>query len=130
MNNNLIIIKKNSIIKRVITFFKRLFSKKHHVHDKNIIENLDNNVKDKFLNDIKFEEDLDMEMLLKIQDEIEKTGINQKNIYELTKNLTEKQKYKLKKLYEEQIEDYEKTIENCKNKIIKIRNNLATNSKK
>lgn len=130
MNNNLIIIKKNSIINKVITFFKRLFRKKHNTQDKNIIENRENNIKNGFFNDIKFEEDLDMEMLLKIQDEIEKTGINQKNIYELTKNLTEKQKYKLKKLYEEQIEDYEKTIENCKNKIIKIRNNLATNSKK
>lgn len=128
MNNNLIIIKKNSIIKRVITFFKRLFSKKHHIHDNKIIQNQNNNVKGKFLNDVKYEEDLDIKMLLRIQDEIEKAGINQKNIYELTKNLTENQKYKLKKLYEEQIEEYENTIENCKNKIIKIRNNLTANS--
>lgn len=55
-------------------------------------------------------------MLLKLQDEIESKGINKENVYELTKDLTETQKEKLKELYQNQIKEYETNIENYKEK--------------
>ena len=64
-------------------------------------------------------------MLLKIQDELEKKGINYDNAYELTKNLTNEQKIKLSNLYKEQINNFESSIENSKNKIISIRKQIS-----
>lgn len=67
-----------------------------------------------FINSIRFKEDPDKAMLLKLQDEIEAKGINKENVYELTKDLTEMQKEKLKELYQNQIKEYETNIENYK----------------
>ena len=63
-------------------------------------------------------------MLLKIQDDLEIKGINGKNAYELTKNLSEVQKQKLLNLYEEQIKSYETSLKNHKAKILSIRKKL------
>lgn len=65
-----------------------------------------------------------MDKLLKIQEEIEKVGINKANIFELTKDLTQEQKQKLVNLYKKQIAEYEDSIQKYKNKIISIRKNL------
>lgn len=67
-----------------------------------------------FINSIKFKEDPDKAMLLKLQDEIEAKGINKENVYELTKDLTQMQKEKLRELYQIQIKEYETNIENYK----------------
>ena len=64
-------------------------------------------------------------LLLKIQNELEKKGVNYDNAYELTKNLTNEQKIKLSNLYKEQINNFESSIENSKNKIISIRNQIS-----
>ena len=77
-----------------------------------------------FINSIKIPKDTDMDKLLKIQEEIEKSGINKTNIYELTKDLTQDQKQKLVNLYKKQIKEYEISIQKYKNKIISIRKNL------
>ncbi len=79
------------------------------------------NNKNSFLERIKFEEDSDKAMLLKIQDDLEKNGINAENAYNLTKNLSDIQKSKLLSLYEEQITAYKNSIEKQKNKILAIR---------
>lgn len=77
-----------------------------------------------FINSIKIPKDPDMDKLLKIQEEIEKVGINKANIFELTKDLTQEQKQKLVNLYKKQIAEYEDSIQKYKNKIISIRKNL------
>ena len=79
------------------------------------------NNKNSFLERIKFEEDPDKAMLLKIQGDLEKNGINAENAYNLTKNLSDIQKSKLLSLYEEQIASYKNSIEKQKNKILAIR---------
>ena len=64
-------------------------------------------------------------LLLKIQNELEKRGINKENAKLLTKDLSSEQKTKLENLYIKQIADYEKSIKNYKNKIIEIRKQVG-----
>lgn len=87
-------------------------------------QNMQNEDKKDFIASIKCEDLQDKIMLLKLQDEIEAKGINPENVYELTKDLTETQKEKLKKLYQTQIKEYETSIENYKRKILRIKNNM------
>lgn len=77
-----------------------------------------------FLNSLKYTEDPDKKCLLKIQKELERIGINKKNVFELTKELTEIQKKKLLELYKEQINSLNISINNYKGRIIKIRKSL------
>ncbi len=74
-----------------------------------------------FLKSIKVVPDKDKEMLLKVQDEIEKNGITSENVLELTKNLSDSQKILLKQLYIEQIKCLNNSIENHKKKILKMK---------
>ena len=67
-------------------------------------------------------------MLLKIQNKIEKKDISLENIIELTKNLTESEKQRLKQLYLEQIDDLNSSTENYKKKILKIKSNINNKS--
>ena len=68
-------------------------------------------------------------MLLKIQDKLEKEGINLENVLKLTKNLSNNEKQRLKQLYLEQIDDLNSSTENYKKKILKIKSDIQ-NSKK
>lgn len=112
------VINNSGILKKIVNFIKALFYKE---------ENVPISVKDKngFFKSIKFDEDPDKAILLKIQDEIETRGITKENVIYITKNLTQEQKQKLLKLYEEQIKKYEKSIENHKKNIVAIRKKLA-----
>ena len=74
---------------------------------------------------IKCNEDPDKKYLLKIQKELEKMGTNKKNVYLLTKGLSETQKKKLVELYREQINALNASINNYKGKILKIRKRLC-----
>ena len=74
-----------------------------------------------FMESIKIVPDKEKEKLLKIQKKIEKEGITLENALKLTKNLTEKEKQRLKRLYLEQIEDLNSSIEKYKKKILKIK---------
>ena len=111
-----------SIFSKIVKFIKNIF-KKDNV--KYLTEGKSNNQNNKgenpFFKSIKFEEDPEKAMLLKIQDDFEKMGINKENAYKLTKDLTESQKNKLESLYREQIRNYEISINNYKTKIIDIR---------
>lgn len=91
------------------------------------IENNQKEKHDNFLNMIKIEEDQELKQLLKIQEELERIGINKKNVQELTKNLSKEQKQRLEKLYKEQIKKLEEDIINKKNKIIGIRKKIVKN---
>ncbi len=77
-----------------------------------------------FIDSIKISKDPDMDILLKIQEEIERKGINKANILELTKKLSSTQKQKLENLYKSQIEEYKLSIQKHKDKIVSIRKNL------
>ena len=81
-----------------------------------------------FINYIKIIPDKNKEYLLKIQNQIEKKGINQKDIFEITKNLSDNQKRMLEYLYIKQIEELKNRTEQYRKKIINIRKKLKTKS--
>lgn len=127
MNTNetsLQVIDNKGVLTKIINLFRKIFSKNKTTY---IVSNLNENNRNEneFLKSIKFKVDPDKAKLLKIQDELEKRGINEKNAIELTKNLSEEQKQKLEVLYKQQIEELELSIQNYKNKIIAIRKKLA-----
>lgn len=66
----------------------------------------------------------DKEMLLQIQEQIEKKSITIENIIEITRNLSNEQKEQLKQLYIEQIENLKLSTENHKKKILKIKSKI------
>lgn len=112
------VVNNNGILKKIVNFIKKLFYKENTI-------DITSKDKNDFFKSVKFEEDPDKNMLLKIQDELEKKGINKDNAYELTKNLTQIQKEKLLKLYEEQIKNYENSLENHRKNILAIRRKLV-----
>lgn len=130
-NEKSLVVVKEGIFKEIASFFKKIFHKKDVIQEESIhneqIKNINTNEKQKeFIQSVKFKEDPDKAMLLKLQDEIEKAGINKENVYHLTKDLTDEQKEKLKELYQTQIKEYEISIENYKRKILNIKRKLAT----
>lgn len=120
------VIENKGILKKIVNFFKKILRKdKANYISTNNDSNSNQDNKNSFLKSIKFEEDPDEAKLLKIQNELEKRGINEKNAYELTKDLSEEQKHKLETLYKDQIKEFELSLENYKNKIISIRKKLG-----
>lgn len=120
------VIKNKGILIRAINFFKKILSKgkSNYIVSTNDTSNIQNS-KNSFFKSIKIDEDPDKAKLLKIQDELEKRGINKKNAFELTRDLSKEQRQKLETLYKEQINEFELSIKNYKNKIINIRKKLA-----
>ena len=115
------------ILKKIISFFKKIISKKETNYSYFLDNEENNNIKpNNFLNSIKYTEDPDKKNLLKIQKELEKIGINKENALLLTKNLSKIQKNKLLNLYKEQIDSLNTSINNYKEKIIKIKKRLQT----
>lgn len=82
-----------------------------------------------FIESIKIVPDKEKEMLLKIQDEIEKKGITTENVLELTKKLSDGEKQRLKQLYSEQIKNLNSSTENYKKKILKIKSDIESSKK-
>lgn len=116
----------NGILAKILNFLKKIFRKNEvkYISSSNNETKNNNRNDSSFFKEIKFEEDPDKVMLLKIQNDFEKKGINKENAYELTKDLTDVQKQKLENLYREQIKEFETNIRNYKNKILAIRNRL------
>ncbi len=114
------------ILTRIVNFLKKLIWKNNiNFITTNNGNSFNNNVESNdFLKRIKYTEDPDKAKLLKIQDDLERKGINKENVIQLTKDLSELQKQKLESLYKEQIENYKLSINNSKNKILKIRQQL------
>lgn len=121
------VIENKGILVKIVNFFKKILGKdkSSYIVPSNNTKNEENN-KNSFFKSIKFEEEPDTVKLLKIQDELEKRGINKKNAFELTKDLSEEQKQKLETLYREQIKEFEVSLENYKKKIISIRKKIDT----
>ena len=116
-----------SILSKIVKFIKSIFKKdniKYIAEGKSDKQN--NRNENPFFKSIKFEEDPEKAMLLKIQDDLEKMGITKANAYKLTKDLNDSQKTKLENLYREQIRNYEISISNYKTKIIGMRK-ISTN---
>ena len=126
IEKSLQVVENTSFFKRFFVFLTKFLKKNkvnYFINNTNTSD--EKNDKNNFINSIKHNEDPDNILLLKIQDELEKKGINYNNAYELTKNLTNEQKIKLSNLYKEQINNFESSIENSKNKIISIRKQIS-----
>lgn len=126
IEKSLQVVENTSFFKRFFVFLTKFFKKNkvnYFINNTNTSD--EKNDKNNFINSIKHNEDPDNILLLKIQDELEKKGINYNNAYELTKNLTNEQKIKLSNLYKEQINNFESSIENSKNKIISIKKQIS-----
>lgn len=123
------IIRNKGIISKLINFIRKTFKKNSFnyvsITNEETSQNKNSNL---FFKNIKTEEDPDKQKLLAIQEELEKRGLNKKNVFELTKDLSSNQKAKLELLYKEQINEYEKKIEKSKNRIISIRMKLEKNN--
>ena len=74
-----------------------------------------------FMESIKIVPDAEKEMLLNIQNKLEKEGFILENVLKLTKNLSISEKQRLKQLYLEQIDDLNSSTENYKKKILNIK---------
>ena len=120
------VIKNKGILIRAINFLKKILSqgKSNYIVSTNDTSNIQNS-KNSFFKSIKIDEDPEKAKLSKIQDELEKRGINKKNAFELTRDLSKEQRQKLETLYKEQINEFELSIKNYKHKIINIRKKLA-----
>ena len=109
------VIRNKGILSKLINFVRKLFGKNNSNYFSIIKEETSTNKgNNSFLKSIKFEEDPDKQKLLAIQEELEKIGINKKNIFKLTKDLSASQKEKLELLYKEQINELEQSIEKSK----------------
>ena len=123
------VIKNKGILSKLINFVRKLFGKNNSNYFSITKEETSTNKgSNSFVKSIKFEEDPDKQKLLAIQEELEKIGINKKNIFKLTKDLSASQKEKLELLYNEQINELEQSIEKSKNRIILIRKKLSENN--
>ena len=125
-NTSMEITNNYSILSKIVKFIKNIFKKDNikYITEGNS-DKQNNRNENPFFKSIKFEEDPDKAMLLKIQDDFEKMGINKVNAYKLTKDLTDSQKTKLENLYREQIRNYQISISNYKTKIIGMRKKLS-----
>ena len=120
------VIQKNSFFDKIVKFVKNVFRKKNIEYDVNTDSNIfSNDKKQEFFNNLRNQQDPDRDLLLKIQNELEKRGINKENAKLLTKDLSSEQKAKLENLYINQIADYEKSIKNYKNKMVEIRKQIV-----
>lgn len=119
------LVEHQGILKKIINFFKKISGKKETNYTFfSDIQNTNNTKQNDFFNSLKYTEDPEEKKLLKIQEDLEKIGINQKNAYNLTKELTEVQKEKLLQLYNVQIDSLNAKIERLRNNIIKIKKSI------
>lgn len=108
-----------NIFRRIKNFFTNLF--KRNIQTKNIVgkkETTPNKKKQKFIKDIKIPEEKTNSRLHKMQKDFEKGLINEDDLNDSDLN-------DLRKLYMQQIEEKKRSIENYKNKIIKIKTQLV-----
>lgn len=125
VETNLQVVQNKGLFVKIASFFRKIFSKdktrdisQGDIEYKNTSKPVFDLVNDE-------SGDTDITKLLKIQNELERIGINEENVYRLTKDLTAKQKRKLELLYENQIKKLETSIDSYKNKIILMRQKLG-----
>ena len=125
VETNLQVVQNKGLFAKIASFFRKIFSKdktrdisQGDIEYKNTSKPVFDLVNDE-------SGDTDITKLLKIQNELERIGINEENVYRLTKDLTAEQKRKLELLYENQIKKLETSIDSYKNKIILMRQKLG-----
>lgn len=125
VETNLQVVQNKGLFAKIASFFRKIFSKdktrdisQGDIEYKNTSKPVFDLVNDE-------SDDTDITKLLKIQNELERIGINEENVYRLTKDLTAEQKRKLELLYENQIKKLETSIDSYKNKIILMRQKLG-----
>lgn len=103
VETNLQVVQNKGLFAKIASFFRKIFSKdktrdisQGDIEYKNTSKPVFDLVNDE-------SGDTDITKLLKIQNELERIGINEENVYRLTKDLTAEQKRKLELLYENQI---------------------------
>lgn len=113
-NSNELTLVKENIIDKIKNFFKKLFSKKE---EKNKVEAVEVKKENNFINNVKIEEDSEEKRLLKLQSLIAEDVITEEE-------LPEEDVKALHKLYDKQILDLKKEIDEYREKILKLRMNI------
>jgi len=115
---------KETFFDKIKKIFKNLFSgtKKEELTKEINTDTIqiDNKQKEEFIKNIKIEENKEKQRLIKLQ-----TMIRNKEIDE--KEISKEDEIKLRKLYEIQINNLNRTIEEHRKAIVKIKNKLSTN---
>jgi len=115
---------KETFFDKIKKIFKNLFSgtKKEELTKEINTDTIqiDNKQKQEFTKNIKIEENKEKQRLIKLQ-----TMIRNKEIDE--KEISKEDEIKLRKLYEIQINNLNRTIEEHRKAIVKIKNKLSTN---
>ncbi len=117
-NTELIMIKENFITK-LTNFFRKLFSKEQKSKLLIKTEEVENSKKEEFAKSIKIEENKEMQRLLNLQSMLRNKQIEEKDI-------KKEDEIKLRNLYEKQISNLKKKIEEHRQAIIKIKSKRET----
>lgn len=112
-NSNELTIVKESILDKIKNFFKKIFSKK----EEEKIETVEVKKENDFINNVKIQEDSEEKRLLKLQSLIVEDVITEDE-------LPEEDVKALHKLYDKQILDLKKEIDEYREKILKLRMNI------
>ncbi len=118
------VIENKGIFAKITNLLKTLFSGNKNYESFPVNETIEDNNKNNFFTKFNNQTPNTKTKLLEIQEKLERNGINKKNAIELTKDLTDAEKKELFNLYEEQIKNYEKNIDYCKNKILAIKKKM------
>lgn len=126
MNNeekSLQIIQKEGIFAKIIKFFRKVFIN----DDKKVDTILNPDTEERKQNHSETKFDMELWDLIKIQNQLEKIGINYDNAFELTKDLADNEKKKLIELYKAQIENSENNIRKQRDRILRIKQKYSPN---
>ena len=114
----------DGILRKIVYFFKKIIAKNdNNIYFSDYVTD-DTEERNNFKKSLKFTEDPEKRMLQEIQEKIKKYGINEQNVYYLTKDLNEIQRKKLLDLYKMQINSLNTDIKVYKDKILKIKNRI------
>ena len=113
-NSNELTVVKENILDKIKNFFKKLFSKKE---EEKIEETVKVKKENDFINSVKIEEDNEEKRLLKLQSLIVEDVINEDE-------LPEEDVKALHELYDRQILELKKSIDEYREKILKLRMNI------
>lgn len=113
-NSNELTVVKENILDKIKNFFKKLFSKKE---EEKKVETVEVKKENNFINSVKIEEDTEEKRLLKLQSLIAEDVITEEE-------LPEEDVKALHKLYDKQILDLKKEIDEYREKILKLRMNI------
>lgn len=113
-NSNELTVVNENILDKIKNFFKKLFSKKE---EEKQVETVQTKKENDFINSVKIEEDNEEKRLLKLQSLLEEDLITEEEI-------PEEDVKALHRLYDRQILELKKSIDEYREKILKLRMNI------